>query len=107
MTLAATLAFFDSNALGWVFLHLGAASLLGVRVTTSVAPPPRWTWWLLLAGALLAFRWPTLWIPHQQNPDESQLIAGAIALRHDPVFRRSVDGGTAGPLDFYPLLPAA
>ena len=56
---------------------------------------------------LLCFRWPLLGVPHQLNPDESQLIAGAITLRHDPVFWRAVDGGTAGPLDFYPLLPAA
>jgi len=29
----------------------------------------------------------------QLNPDESQLIAGALTLRHDSVFWRSVDGG--------------
>jgi hypothetical protein len=39
------------------------------------------------------------------NPDESQLIAGAIALTHDPVFWRSVDGTTSGPLNYYVLLP--
>jgi len=41
------------------------------------------------------------------NQDESQLLAGAITLRHDPLFWRSVDGGTAGPLDFYALIPAS
>jgi hypothetical protein len=40
----------------------------------------------------------------QLNPDESQFLAGAIRLLHDPVFWRSVDGGTSGPLNFYALL---
>jgi len=66
-----------------------------------------WKWWLLCALAVLCFRWPLLFVQHQLNPDESQLIAAAITLRHDPVFWRSVDGNTAGPLDCYPLLPAA
>ncbi len=102
-----SLAWFSPPALGWVFLLLAAASALGALGSTRFNAPPRWAWWLLLAAALLAFRWPLLWVPHQQNPDESQLIAGAITLRYDPVFWRSVDGVTAGPLDFYPLLPAA
>jgi len=104
---SAPLASFDPAALGWVLLLLAAASVLGALGSARLNSPPRWAWWLLLATALLAFRWPLLWVPHQQNPDESQLIAGAITLRHDPVFWRSVDGVTAGPLDFYPLLPAA
>lgn len=93
--------------LGWACLLLATAGVLGPLCTARLRSPPRWAWWLLLATALLAFRWPLLWVPHQQNPDESQLIAGAITLRYDPVFWRSVDGVTAGPLDFYPLLPAA
>ena len=98
------LATVTSPVLGWLLLMLAAAAVLG---SNRIKAPPRWFWWLVLAGALLAFRWPLLWAPHQQNPDESQLIAGAITLRHDPVFWRSVDGVTAGPLDYYPLLPAA
>lgn len=62
---------------------------------------------LLLAGVLVVFRWPLITLPHELYPDESQLLAGALTLRHDPVFWRSVDGGTAGPLDYYALLPAA
>jgi len=90
---------------GW--LSLLAALAWTVRDATASRPSRLlgWAWWLLLA--VVAFRWPILWFPHQQNPDESQLIAGSITLRQDPVFWRSVDGGTAGPIDFYPLLPAA
>ncbi|MBC7367401.1 MAG: hypothetical protein H7343_11430 [Undibacterium sp.] len=104
---SAPLAALAAPSLGWVFLLLATAGVLGPLCTARFRSPPRWVWGLLLAAALLAFRWPLLWVPHQQNPDESQLIAGAITLRYDPVFWRSVDGGTAGPLDFYPLLPAA
>ncbi len=64
------------------------------------APLAGWKWWLVAALTMLAFRWPVVWTPHQLNPDESQLIAGAITLRHDPVFWRSVDGSTAGPFGF-------
>ncbi len=60
----------------------------------------------LLFGVLLAWRWPFLLDAQELgNPDESQLIAGAITLKHDPVFFRSVDGTTSGPLNFYALLP--
>jgi hypothetical protein len=59
---------------------------------------------LLVLGVLLAWRWPFLLSADEYNPDESQLIAGAITLRVDPVPWRSVDGFTSGPLNFYPLL---
>lgn len=60
---------------------------------------------LVLLAALLAWRWPPLFGISELNPDESQLIAGAITLKEDPVFWRSVDGTTSGPLNFYALLP--
>jgi hypothetical protein len=54
---------------------------------------------------LLAWRWPPLFGVQELNPDESQLIAGALTLKEDPVFWRSVDGTTSGPLNFFALLP--
>jgi hypothetical protein len=64
-------------------------------------------WWWLAAIALLLTvgRWPTLGFPYALNPDESQLLAGAQTLRWDPVFWRSVNGMTSGPLNFYALWP--
>src|ERR1700737_3612521 len=57
---------------------------------------------------LLAFRWPVLLDNRQYpDPDESELIAGTLALRQDPIFWRSVDGTTHGPLDHWPLLAAS
>jgi len=67
---------------------------------------PVWLFCALLAVTLFAFRWPLFFFEAELNPDESQLIAGAITLQHDPVFWRSVNGATYGPLDEYPLLLA-
>ncbi|HEX2854932.1 MAG TPA: hypothetical protein VHO24_16985 [Opitutaceae bacterium] len=109
MTLAALDAVSLSSAPGWLSFSAAIAWSLAKLRGGDTSPPAAkdWKWWALIALALLAFRWPLLWVPHQNNPDESQLIAGAITLRHDPVFWRSVDGGTAGPAVFYPLLPSA
>ena len=61
--------------------------LLGVFATTAFL-------------CILAFRWQSLCANREiANPDESQLLAGAITLRHDPIFPRSVDGTTHGPAD--------
>jgi hypothetical protein len=65
-----------------------------------------WAWGGLLFAILVAGRWPAALFPREFNPDESQLLAGAHTLTGDPVFWRSVNGGTAGPLDFYALWPA-
>src|SRR6266480_1495969 len=75
--------------------------------------PRERVWWqhpvLFSVGllmVLLAFRWPVVFDNRQYpDPDESQLIAGALTLRHDPIFWRSVDGSTHGRLDEWPLLP--
>lgn len=105
MTLAA--ASLSPAFLGGGCLVVSAVWAWQLSRQPDAARPIGWRWWALLGAAMLCLRWPLLWVPHQQNPDESQLIAGAITLRHDPVFWRSVDGGTAGPFDFFPLLPAA
>ncbi len=47
-------------------------------------------------------RWTSLLVPNV-NPDESQFIAGAIKLFKDPVFWQSVDTGSSGPLNIFPL----
>lgn len=90
-------------------LLLGAVICGALRGETSVGPAPkrgihRWDA-LVLFVFLFAWRWPFLLIATELNPDESQFISGAITLAHDPVFWRSVDGSTSGPLNFYVLLP--
>lgn len=89
-------------------LLLAAGLALRAVWRRDAAADPRfdWRWSLLLVAVLAAGRWPTWRIAHELNSDESQFLAGALTLRHDPVFWRSVDGMTVGPLDFYALLPA-
>lgn len=96
-----------SSLAGWGLLLAAAGCLRLIATQQPVRRPILWLWWGLLGGVLVAFRWPVISLPHEIYPDETQLLAGAITLRHDPVFWRSVDGGTAGPLDYYALLPAA
>jgi hypothetical protein len=91
---------------------LGATALYGVALARAIGrdhrgePAAAGAWgcagWLALL--LLAWRWPPLCGGREMNPDESQAIAGALTLALDPVFFRSVDGTTAGPLNFYALL---
>lgn len=97
----------------WTFAIGSSAAVVWAAITTGWTPrisplPPvrRWLFPLLMLAVLLAWRWPYLLHPDEFNTDESQFIAGAHTLSHDPVFWRSVDGMTAGPLVYYALLPA-
>jgi hypothetical protein len=59
-----------------------------------------------IAVALLACRLPILLLD-QLNPDESHFVAAARKLLVDPIFYRSIDCGTSGPFNVFPLiLPA-
>ncbi len=92
-------AFSTCALLGWIILSVW----LTAREKTV-----RWGaagFAVLLLLFLFAWRWPFLFCASEYNPDESQFIAGAMALAHDPVFWRSVDGVTSGPLDYYAPLP--
>jgi len=108
----------------WLDLHpgsywipAGAASgllfarlvlMVGREARAAAAPAPWGAGWrdgVVLFLFLLAWRWPFLLAAQELNPDESQLISGALTLAHDPVFWRSVDGGSSGPLNYYLLLP--
>jgi len=106
MTPAVHAGFFSPATLGWVLLVFAVVWSLRALGRPATAPRFDWKWWLLLGGVLLCFRWPLIWLPYELHVDESLLIAGGMTLRHDPVYWRSVDCGTAGPLDVYPLLAA-
>ncbi len=94
----------------WSFVAVASFLLLASALVAFFYPASarRWNHPLvfgaLLGLAIFAFRWPLLFDNRElNNPDESQMLAGAIALQHDPVFWRSVDGNTTGPLDQWPL----
>lgn len=92
------------------------AWLAAVAVALAGFARPAKRWWtrrpvfvLLLAVALFTGQREAIRANFQLwNPDESQLIAGALTLHERPVFWRDIDGTTSGPLNLWPLLlPAA
>ncbi len=95
--------------LAWTaFALLLLLSLAALRPGDDRGPVGRllrsdWLYSLALVAALFAFRWPLLLVEREFNPDESQLIAGALTLSGNPVFWDSVNGTTSGPLNFYAL----
>ncbi len=56
----------------------------------------------LIAIGILVLRSPNL-ILFEQNPDESQWMTSAATLLQDPRFWVSVNAGTSGPLNIFPL----
>ncbi len=58
---------------------------------------------ILICLTILAIRWPFLCLG-ELNVDESQDIAVANTLLHDPTYWRSVDPGSHGPLTELPLI---
>ncbi len=99
----------DHTPLFYWAMALSSAVLLIIWVVNGwrhkEAGELRFTAALLFLFVLLSGRWPFLFSATEYNPDESQILAGAITLAHDPVFWRSVEGTTSGPLNFYALLP--
>lgn len=69
-------------------------------VTERFCPP--WLYCLLLICALLVARLP-VFLPAAVHPDEGIFIAGAMKLRHYPLFWESLDGTTSGPLNYFAL----
>jgi hypothetical protein len=99
-----------STAHYWLFAATAGGLVLASALVAWVAPArsARWNGSLvyaaLIALALFAVRWPLVFENSQgPNPDESQMIAGAIVLKTSPVFWKSVDGTTHGPLNQWPL----
>jgi len=90
------------------------AALTLLVIVLAVLPMTRWAslravgkaapFLLLLLALMLAVRWPGFHYPKAFEVDEAQIVAGAMALAEDPIFFRSVDGASSGPLVIYPLL---
>jgi hypothetical protein len=88
-----TLYWFPVYALCWVLIWLATRPQINQRLFVALA--------LLM---LFLLRLPSIVFDYEINPDESQMITQALTLRHDPVYFRSVDGTTGGPLDSYFLI---
>lgn len=62
-----------------------------------------WFFLFLIGLFIFASRWPGLFYPVSFNPDEDQFVAAARALIADPLFFRSAETASSGPLNIYPL----
>jgi hypothetical protein len=62
--------------------------------------------WFLASATLLLFagRWPGVFYGSAYSVDEAQILAAAQVLTIDPVFFRSAECGSSGPMVVYPLL---
>ncbi|GAB2563913.1 hypothetical protein [Spirosoma aerophilum] len=91
------------------YLYYGCLLGLITFLSYHVAPKPdsfslndRWFFGLAIVGLLIA-RLPSIFFADLLNVDETQMIAEALTLLQDPVYWRSVDGTTIGPINSYLL----
>ncbi len=88
-------------------IHTTLSFLLcgGILAWLLVFPHRQRGWFVAATLAVLFFlRLPSIMYNREINPDESQMITQARTLTVDPVYFRSVDGTTIGPLDSYALI---
>lgn len=101
---------FDSNPIVFLGIGYGLLWLVGALAVSPAWLRPNTVWqsrtfFLVFAlGAVVFMRLPILVFNQELNVDESQIITQGLTLSDDPVFWRSVDGTTGGPLDSYMLL---
>jgi len=95
------LTFDNSPTVYWFLGYL----LAGIITLASIYKKVPARVFLILCIGLLAFmRMPAIVFNREINADESQMLSHAITLYQDPVYWRSVDGTTIGPLDNYLLV---
>lgn len=89
------------------YLYYGVLLFLFVLLSLSVQPgrfallrKNQPFFWLCLLVLVIA-RLPSILYNIPLNVDEAQMIAQALTLLRDPVYWRSVDGTTIGPIDSY------
>jgi hypothetical protein len=106
----ALLLWLDQPSHYWSIVIVAYAAVLLSALAAYYGPSRHWRWnsplvfGMLLGLSIIAFRWPVCFENVQRdNPDESQMIAGAIVLQSSPVFWQHVDGTTHGPLAQWPL----
>ncbi|MEO6281878.1 MAG: hypothetical protein ABIN80_19815 [Dyadobacter sp.] len=93
---------FDSSPpVYWLLGYLLAAIVV---LSANYKAVPTKAYLALSMLLLLVMRLPVIVYNRELNPDESQMLSHAITLFHDPVYWRSVDGTTIGPLDNYLLV---
>ena len=95
------LTFDSSPTVYWAVAYALTVGVIGLNLKKQIPL----ALYLIGAGAVFVLmRLPSVVLNRELNADESQMISHAITLFRDPVYWRSVDGTTIGPLDNYLLV---
>ena len=84
--------------------YLFSLVLAGLLLFQLIRNPNKHFTWIHVALAalmLLAMRLPVICFNNQLNVDESQMVANLRVFRLDPIYWKSIDGGTIGPVAYY------
>jgi hypothetical protein len=93
---------FDTNpTIYWLCVYLLAGQVILSALYKRI---PLTIYITLSLFVLVAMRMPTVVFNRELNADESQMLSHAITLYQDPVYWKSADGTTIGPLDNYLLV---
>jgi hypothetical protein len=95
------LSFDSAPVVYWAIGYLLALVVIGLNLKERVLLPLYLT---AAVGLLVVMRLPAVLLNRELNADESQMLSHALTLYQDPVYWRSVDGTTIGPLDNYLLV---
>ena len=95
------LSFDSAPIVYWAIAYLLALVVIGLNLKERVSRPLYLT---AAVGLLVLMRLPAILLNRELNADESQMLSHALTLWQDPVYWRSVDGTTIGPLDNYLLV---
>jgi len=95
------LTFDNSPTVYWFLGYLLGGTVILASIYNKV---PVKVFLILCIGLLAFMRMPVIVFNRELNADESQMLSHAITLYQDPVYWRSVDGTTIGPLDNYLLV---
>jgi hypothetical protein len=95
------LTFDSAPTIYWFIGYLLAGTVILASVYKII---PERIFFLLAIMLLVFMRMPAVVLNREINADESQMLSHAITLYEDPVYWRSVDGTTIGPLDNYLLV---
>jgi hypothetical protein len=95
------ISFDNSPPVYWLIGYLLAGFVILASQSKSI---PNRTYLLTGIILLVFMRLPVIVFNRELNQDESQMLSHAVTLFQDPVYWRSVDGTTIGPLDNYLLV---
>jgi hypothetical protein len=95
------LSFDSAPIVYWAVGYALALALIGMNLQKKGSLPLYLT---VATGLVVLMRLPAIMLNRELNADESQMLSHALTLYQDPVYWRSVDGTTIGPLDNYLLV---